>query len=113
MTRDNSTRAIVEHENGHLRVLGPPCCGKTTVMLERFRWLEANGHHPAIIAYGRDHRDRLVEALLPEHAARLGRVPVWTFPQLAGEVLRAARPTSRSRLSELYEFVLLDGVGAE
>jgi len=113
VTRDNSTRSIIEHKDGHLRVLGLPCSGKTTAMLDRFRWLESQGRHPAIIAYGRDHRDRLVESLLPDGSARLGRVPVWSFPQLANEVLRAARPGARSPLGELEEHVLLDRLIAQ
>lgn len=110
MTQDHSTRSIVEHEGGHLRVLGPAASGKTTLMLERFRWLEGQGRRPAIIAYGREHRDRLVEALVPDGSARFGRVPVWTFPQLANELLRIEHPAARGALGELEEHVLLERV---
>ena len=50
---------IVEHAGGHLRVLGPPASGKTTLLMERFRHLEAAGVKTAVITYAREHRDRL------------------------------------------------------
>jgi len=100
-------RDIVEHTGGHLRVLGPPASGKTTLLVDRFRHLEAAGVHTAVIAYTRDHRDRLTGDLLPPDSARFGRVPIYTYHTLAGEILGGESAGASRVIGEMEESILL------
>lgn len=97
---------IVSHR-GHLRVLGPPASGKTSALAARFRALESDGLRPAVIAFSRAQRERLVERLMPAGVARAGRFPVTTYHRLALDVLTHAAPLSRRPLGDVEERVVL------
>ncbi|MDH3197314.1 MAG: AAA family ATPase, partial [Candidatus Krumholzibacteria bacterium] len=110
MTLTDAARAIVEYTGAHLRVLGPPGSGKTSLLTERFRWLESRGRRPAAITYTHAARERLVAALLPADCARFGRLPVYTYHQLVAHVLREDEPAGRAPLGEVEEMAVLERV---
>jgi superfamily I DNA/RNA helicase len=110
MTLTDAARAIVEYTGAHLRVLGPPGSGKTSLLAERFRWLESRGRRPAAITYTNAARERLVAALLPADSARFGRLPVYTYHQLVAHVLREDEPAGRAPLGEVEETAVLERV---
>ncbi len=78
---------IASHRGAHLRVLGPPASGKTSALIERFRSLAADGLHPAVITFSRAQREHILGRLMEKRYARLGRYPVFTYHQLALEVV--------------------------
>ena len=92
---------------GHARVIGPPGSGKTTLLIERFRALVARGHRPGIVAFGREHRDRLLERVIPPGGAHLGAHPVTTHALVASAVLNAARPARPRTLRDVDELLVL------
>jgi superfamily I DNA/RNA helicase/RecB family exonuclease len=91
---------------GHSRVLGPPASGKTTLLVERWRALKARGHRPGIVAFGREHRDRLLERIVPPGGAHLGAHPVTTHALVASAVLDAARPRRARTLRDVDELLV-------
>jgi superfamily I DNA/RNA helicase len=102
--------AIQEYLEGaprNTRVIGPPGSGKTTLLVERWRALVARGHGPGIVAFGREHRDRLLERIIPPGGAHLGAHPVTTHALIASAVLDAARPRRARTLRDVDELLLL------
>jgi len=97
---------IVEYDGGHMRVLGPPASGKSTLLRECFR---RGGKRVTIVTYTRESQDRLTDELLSTHSARFGALPIHTYHALANKILRAA-PNSGGGLriiGELEEAVVL------
>lgn len=101
---------ILERPPGHARILGAPRSGKTTLLVERFHHLERAGHHPLVIAFGRDQHDRLLERLIPAGSARFGAMPVTTHGMLATRIISSARPGRARTLRDVDELVVLDRV---
>ncbi len=99
--------AIIERPPGHARILGPPGSGKTTLLVERYRALVARGHRPGIVAFGREHRDRLLERVIPAGSAHLGATPVTTHALIASFILDAARPRRPRTLRDVDELLVL------
>ena len=52
------------------------------IVLVGWRALTARGHRPGIVAFGREHHDRLMERLIPPGGAYLGPRPVTTHELL-------------------------------
>ena len=103
-------RNVVDYAGGHMRVLGPPASGKTSLVAERFRRIERDlgPGRAAVITYTRENRDRLTNELLAKGSARFGRVPVLTYHRLALEIIGRS-PASGGRVAgEMEEAVLLD-----
>ena len=88
-------------------MLGPPGSGKTTLLVERYRALVARGHSPCIVAFGREHRDRLLERVIPSGGAHLGANPVTTHALIASAVLDDARPRRPRTLRDVDELLVL------
>jgi len=86
---------------GHRRIMGPPGSGKTTLLVERWRALTARGRRPGVVAFGNEHRERLLERLMPPGGAHLGAHPVTTHALLAAGILDAARPARPRTLREV------------
>jgi hypothetical protein len=101
-----SHAAIIERSPRHARILGAPGSGKTTVLVERYRVLAARGHRPGIVAFGREHRDRLFERVIPDGGAHLGAPPVTTHALVAASVLDAARPRRPRTLRDVDELLV-------
>ena len=86
---------VIEHGDAHMRVLGPPGSGKTSLLIERFRRLSERAGRDdavAVITYTRENSHRLTAALLESGSSRFGRSPVFTYHQLALHVLRGRGP---------------------
>jgi superfamily I DNA/RNA helicase/CRISPR/Cas system-associated exonuclease Cas4 (RecB family) len=98
---------IIDRPPGHARILGAPGSGKTTLLVERYRDLAARGYRPGIVAFGREHRDRLLERVIPAGSAHLGAPPVTTHALLAASVLDAARPRRPRTLRDVDELLVL------
>jgi superfamily I DNA/RNA helicase len=101
---------VVDYAGGHMRVLGPPASGKTSLVAERFRRIERDlgPGGAAVITYTRENRDRLNAELLAKRSARFGRVPALTYHRLALEIIGRS-PASGGRVAgEMEESVLLD-----
>lgn len=105
--RPVSHAAIIDRPPGHARILGAPGSGKTTLLIERYRALVARGHRPGIVAFGREHRDRLLERVIPAGSAHLGPPPVTTHALIASSVLDAARPRRPRTLRDVDELLVL------
>ncbi|NIM19221.1 MAG: AAA family ATPase [Candidatus Latescibacteria bacterium] len=112
-SQDSRITEIVEFPIEHLRVLGPPGSGKTSLLLERYKYLSQKaGNVPRsviIVTYSVESAARLVEAVLPAGAGCLGDIPVYRYFSLAKEVISAAEAAPR-RMSEMEELILLDRV---
>lgn len=104
---NETIETIARHRGGHLRVVGPPASGKTTALLERFRSLSDDGHSPAVVAFSRSQRERALARLFPTRSARMGRFPVYTYHQIALEIVAAANPAARRPLGDMEERVVL------
>jgi superfamily I DNA/RNA helicase/RecB family exonuclease len=107
MLRNPGTHAFLERPPRHARIIGPPGSGKTTLLVERWRALTARGHRPGIVAFGREHHDRLMGRLIPPGGAYLGPHPVTTHARIASAVLDAARPGRPRTLREVDELLVL------
>ncbi len=109
-------REIIRHPVEHLRVLGPPGSGKTTVLLERYRSLSAKNpagrQGIAILTYTKESAESLTEALLPEMSAMRKGEPVYRYYDLAKDVLGAAGGGLRT-IGQMEELVLLDRIVAK
>lgn len=107
---------IIRHPVEHLRVLGPPGSGKTTVLLERYRSLSAKNpdgrRRIAILTYTKESAESLTEALLPEMSAMRKGEPVYRYYDLAKDVLVTAGGGLRT-IGQMEELVLLDGIVAK
>ena len=88
-------------------MLGPPGSGKTTVLVERYRALKSRGHRPGIVAFGREHRDRLLERVIPPGGAHLGAPPVTTHALVASAILDAVNPRRPRTLRDVDELLVL------
>jgi superfamily I DNA/RNA helicase len=106
----HATAEIIDRPPGHARILGAPRSGKTTLLVERFHHLVRAGHHPLVIAFGREQRDLLLERLIPPGTARFGAMPVTTHGMLATRLISAARPRRTRTLRDVDERVVLDRV---
>ncbi len=102
--------AIIDRPPGHARILGPPRSGKTTLLVQRFHHLVRAGHHPIVIAFGREQSDRLLAQLWPDGTATFGPAPVTTHGLLAARILSATRPGRARTLRDVDERVVLDRV---
>lgn len=107
MQDSHAIRNYLDRPPGHARVLGPPASGKTTLLVERYRALTKRGHRPGVIAFGREHRDRLLERVIPSGGAHLGANPVTTHALIASAVLDAARPRRPRTLRDVDELLVL------
>ncbi len=107
MPPESPARAIIEHTGRHLRAIGPPGSGKTRLLVERFRALEARGRRPGIVAFGHEQRQRLVELVIPPNTGRLGPEPVTTHALLASAILNAANPSRLRTLRDVDELLVL------
>ena len=107
MSREPLVQEFLDRPPGHARVLGPPGSGKTTLLVERYRALREHGHRPGIVAFGREHRDHLLERIIPPGSGYLGANPVTTHALVASAVLDAARPRRPRTLRDVDELVLL------
>ena len=107
MSRDARIQQFIDRPPGHARVLGPPGSGKTTLLVERYRALRERGHRPGIVAFGREHRDRLLERIIPTGGGYLGANPVTTHALVASAVLDAARPRRPRTLRDVDELLVL------
>jgi superfamily I DNA/RNA helicase len=107
MPEPRPTDPILNRPPGHARILGPPGSGKTTLLVERYRALAARGYRPGIVAFGREHRDRLLERVIPVGGAHLGAPPVTTHALLAAFVLDAARPRRPRTLRDVDELLVV------
>ncbi len=107
MSRDAALQQFIDRPPGHARVLGPPASGKTTLLVERYRALAARGHRPGIVAFGREHRDRLLERIIAPGEAYLGTPPVTTHALVASAVLDSARPRRPRTLRDVDELLVL------
>lgn len=106
MSHDAAIQRYLDGQPGPTRVLGPPASGKTTLLVERWRALAARGHRPGIIAFGREHRDRLLERIIPPGGGYLGANPVTTHALVASTVLDAARPRRPRTLRDVDELLV-------
>ncbi len=107
MPRDNAVQNYLDRPPRHARVLGPPGSGKTTLLVDRYRALKSRGHRPGIVAFGREHRDRLLERVIPPGGAHLGTPPVTTHALVASAVLDAATPRRPRTLRDVDEILVL------
>lgn len=108
MPLEAPARQLDERPRGHARVLGTPASGKTELLLERYRHLVTKGHVPLIVAFGREQRERLLDAVWPSGTATFGRAPVTTHGNLASTILSAAFPSRSRTLRDVDELVVLD-----
>ncbi len=104
---DTSIQNYLDRPPGHARVLGPPGSGKTTLLVDRYRALKSRGHCPGIVAFGREHRDRLLERVIPPGGAHLGVLPVTTHALVASAILDAATPRRPRTLRDVDELLVL------
>lgn len=106
---------IIRFPIEHLRVLGPPGSGKTTALLERYRFLNEEGTAGtdgiAIVTYTRESAERLTAAVLPEMSQRRRGEPVFRYFDLAKDVLSAAGVAMRT-IGRMEELVLLDRIAS-
>ncbi len=104
-------RETIEFPNKHLRVLGPPGSGKTSLLLERYRRFLRNGCNDplrvVIVTYSYENARSLVEAILPSTSFLLGRLPVFRYFELAREVM-ASVSIAPLRFSEIEERLHMD-----
>ena len=110
MTATRSRADIIQRPRGHARILGAPRSGKTSLLVERFHHLVHSGHHPLVIAFGREQSDALLERLWPAGTAVFGPTPVTTHGLLATRILSAARPARARTLRDVDECVVIDRV---
>ena len=110
MTRTANELTVIEHQGGHLRVLGPPGSGKTSLLISRFAALEERARGSTlVITYSRQSQERLLDAITASAPAGIGRPPVTTHTALARQVF--ARPLEV--LSGVEEQLLLDAVAKQ
>lgn len=107
MSRDPAIQSFIDRPPGHARILGPPGSGKTTLLVDRWHALAARGHRPGIVAFAREHRDRLLERVIPAGGTYLGATPVTTHALVASAILDAARPGRPRTLSDVDELLVL------
>ncbi|MBP2681483.1 MAG: UvrD/REP helicase, helicase / ATP-dependent helicase PcrA, partial [Candidatus Krumholzibacteriota bacterium] len=109
-----------------MRVLGPPGSGKTRLLVERFRALEARLREPPaprddgaaragaggvyILTYSAESHRRLTGAVFGKNTARLGPSPVLTYTRLAQEIIESSTGRSPFIVDDLEERLLLDDV---
>jgi len=124
----DAARRVVEYRGAHMRVLGPPGSGKTRLLVERFRALEARHREPAaprgngaaragagtggvyILTYSAQSHTRLTGAVFGKNTARLGPSPVLTYTRLAQEIIESSTGRSPFIVDDLEERLLLDDV---
>lgn len=124
----DTARRVIEHPTAHMRVLGPPGSGKTRLLVERFRALEARHREPAaprgngaaragagtggvyILTYSAQSHTRLTGAVFGKNTARLGPSPVLTYTRLAQEIIESSTGRSPFIVDDLEERLLLDDV---
>lgn len=100
----NLHTAGLSFPSGHVRVLGPPASGKTTLLVRRFEELEARDPGATrILTYSRLSHERLLAAITASVPERLGRPPVYTYLSCAKEVF----PRSPEIIGGAEERILL------
>lgn len=115
------SRRVIEHPAEHMRVLGPPGSGKTRLLVERFRALEARRSRGGsgasgesggvyILTYSADSHKRITDAVVARDTARLGPPPVLTYTRLAQEIIESSCGRSPAFVADLEERLLLDDV---
>ena len=100
--RPDKFEKIVTYRGSHLRVLAAPGSGKTSLLRDRYRCLTENAagnSSAAVLTYTRRSQSLLTADLLGKNTSRLGRTPVYTYHQLALEILSAVPSASRRLLS--------------
>ncbi|MBP2681319.1 MAG: superfamily helicase, partial [Candidatus Krumholzibacteriota bacterium] len=125
------SRRVIEHPTSHIRVLGPPASGTTSLLVERFRALSqrhaggrsggidgapgdrgapADGGAVYILTYSAESHKRLTDAVFDKNTARVGPPPVLTYTRLAQEIIESSCGRSPVSLSDLEERLLLEEV---
>jgi DNA helicase-2/ATP-dependent DNA helicase PcrA len=85
----SAQREAVEHSGGPLLVLGGAGTGKTTVLVERFAFLAADGADSLLaLTYGEDEADRLRERIEDRLDIPYEELAVTTFGGLCARLLR-------------------------
>lgn len=108
---EDTARRVVEYPTAHLRVLGPPGSGKTRLLVDRFRALEAReGEKVYIVTYSGENLKRLTRAVCAKNTARSGAPRVLTYSRLAVEVIEAAGGRPPAIVTDLEEHLLLEEV---
>lgn len=104
-----ATTDFLRDNDGHIRVMGPPASGKTSALLERYRQLERDksAGGAVILTYTRESRESLLAELLPHGSARFGYTPVYTYHQMAQEIIGACSPDGSRLVTEMEQAVLL------
>jgi len=109
----DTARRVIEHPTAHMRVLGPPGSGKTSLLIERFKTLQTRHvKSPGvfILTYSAESHRRLTNAVFEKNTAHVGPSRVLTYSRLAAEIIESAGGRSPLVVADLEEHLLLQNV---